>query len=67
MNLECFNSCLFSRFFFNRLWAHIKQEKGQCVRTRNSQRFSLYNIEKENPFEGRLLVCEVAKRVEVHF
>jgi len=21
----------------------------------------LYNIERENPFEGRLLVCEVAK------
>ncbi len=25
----------------------------------------MYNIEKENPFEGRLLVCKVAKRVRV--
>jgi hypothetical protein len=25
----------------------------------------LYNIERENPFEGRLLVCKVAKRVIV--
>jgi hypothetical protein len=24
----------------------------------------LYNIERENPFEGRLLVCKVAKRVK---
>jgi hypothetical protein len=23
----------------------------------------LYNIERENPFEGRLLVCKVAKRI----
>ncbi len=23
----------------------------------------MYNIERENPFEGRLLVCKVAKRV----
>ncbi len=29
--------------------------------------FSLYNIEKENPFEGRLLVYKVANRIEVHF
>jgi hypothetical protein len=51
----------------NRLWAHIKQDKGHCVKTRNNQRFSLYNIERENVFEERLLVCKVAKRVEVHF
>ncbi len=51
----------------NRLWARTKQEKGHCVRTINSQGFSLYNIERENPFEGRLLVCKVAKRVGVHF
>jgi len=25
----------------------------------------LYSIERENPFEGRLLVCKVAKRVKV--
>jgi hypothetical protein len=25
----------------------------------------LYNIERENPFEGRLLVCKVAKKVGV--
>jgi hypothetical protein len=25
----------------------------------------LYNIERENPFEGRLLVCKVAKKVRV--
>jgi hypothetical protein len=25
----------------------------------------LYNIERDNPFEGRLLVCKVAKRVIV--
>jgi hypothetical protein len=25
----------------------------------------LYKIERENPFEGRLLVCKVAKRVIV--
>ncbi len=25
----------------------------------------LYNVEKENPFEGRLLICKVAKRVIV--
>ncbi len=25
----------------------------------------MYNIERENPFEGRLLVCKVAKRVIV--
>jgi hypothetical protein len=25
----------------------------------------LYNIERENPFEGRLLVCKVAKRIIV--
>jgi hypothetical protein len=25
----------------------------------------LYNIERENPFEGRLLVCKVAKKVIV--
>jgi hypothetical protein len=25
----------------------------------------LYSIERENPFEGRLLVCKVAKRVRV--
>jgi hypothetical protein len=25
----------------------------------------LYNIKRENPFEGRLLVCKVAKRVIV--
>ncbi len=25
----------------------------------------MYNIESENPFEGRLLVCKVAKRVIV--
>ncbi len=49
----------------NRLWAHTKQGKGHCVKTRSTQGFSLYNIEKENPFEGRLLVCKVAKRVGV--
>ncbi len=27
--------------------------------------FCLYNIERENPFEGRLLVCKVVKRVIV--
>jgi hypothetical protein len=27
----------------------------------------LYNIERENPFEGRLLVCKDAKKVGVHF
>ncbi len=27
--------------------------------------FYLYNIERENPFEGRLLVCKVTKRVRV--
>jgi hypothetical protein len=25
----------------------------------------LYNIERENPFEGRLLVCKVAKIIGV--
>ncbi len=25
----------------------------------------MYNIERENPFEGKLLVCKVAKRVIV--
>jgi hypothetical protein len=25
----------------------------------------LYNIERENPFEGRFLICKVAKRVRV--
>ncbi len=25
----------------------------------------MYNIERENPFEGRLLVCKVAKRLRV--
>ncbi len=25
----------------------------------------MYNIERENPFEARLLVCKVAKRVRV--
>ncbi len=25
----------------------------------------MYNIERENPFEGRLLICKVAKRVRV--
>ncbi len=25
----------------------------------------MYNIERENPFEGRLLICKVAKRVKV--
>jgi len=66
MNLECFISCLF-QVVSNRLWAHTKQKKGHCVRTRSSQRFSLYNIERENPFEGRLLVCKVAKKVRFHF
>ncbi len=23
----------------------------------------MYNIERENPFEGRILICKVAKRV----
>ncbi len=27
--------------------------------------FALYNIERENPFEGRFLVCKVSKRVIV--
>jgi hypothetical protein len=27
--------------------------------------FCLYNIERDNPFKGRLLVCKVAKRVRV--
>jgi hypothetical protein len=27
--------------------------------------FCLYKIERENPFEGRLFVCKVAKRVRV--
>jgi hypothetical protein len=49
----------------NRLWAHTKQEKGHCIKTRSTQGFNLYNIEKENPFEGRLLVYKVAKRVVV--
>jgi len=40
----------------NRLWAHIKQEKGHCVKTINNQRFNLSNIERENLFKGRLLV-----------
>jgi hypothetical protein len=40
----------------NRLWAHIKLEKGHCVKTRSSQGFCLYNIEREHPFEGKLLV-----------
>jgi len=39
--------------------------KGHCVKTRSSQGFYLYNIERENPFEGRLLVCKVAKKVTV--
>jgi hypothetical protein len=51
----------------NRLWAHIKQEKRHCARAINSQGFSVYNIKRENPFEGRFLVCKVANRVEVHF
>jgi hypothetical protein len=25
----------------------------------------LYNIERENPFEGRLLVCKVAERIVI--
>jgi len=29
--------------------------------------FCMYNIERENPFEGKLLICKVAKRIEVHF
>jgi hypothetical protein len=66
MNFECFILACF-QVVSNRLWAHTKQDKGHCVRTRNSQGFSLNNIERENPFEGRLLVCKVAKRVEVHF
>jgi hypothetical protein len=51
----------------NRLWAHTKQEKGHCVRTRNSQGFSLYNIKRENPFEGKLFVCKVAKSTRSPF
>ncbi len=51
----------------NRLWAYTKQKKGHCVRTISSQGFNLYNIERENPFEGRLLVCKVAKRVGIRF
>jgi hypothetical protein len=43
------------------------KKKRHCVRTKSSQRFSLYNIERENPFEGGLLICKVAKRVRVHF
>ncbi len=34
---------------------------------KSSQGFNLYNIERENPFEEKLLVCKVAKRVVVHF
>jgi hypothetical protein len=34
---------------------------------KSSQGFSLYNIERNNPFEERLLVCKVAKRVVVYF
>ncbi len=51
----------------NKLWAHTKQEKGHCVRTRNSQGFSLYNIERENPFEGKLLIFKVAKNTRNPF
>jgi hypothetical protein len=39
------------------------KRKDICVQTRSSQGFCLYNIERENPFEGRLLVCKVAKKV----
>jgi hypothetical protein len=46
---------------------HQAREKGHCVRTRSSQGFNLYNIERENPFKRKLLVCKVAKRVEVPF
>ncbi len=36
-------------------------EKRHCVRTRNSQGFSLYNIERENPFEGKTFSLQGCK------
>jgi hypothetical protein len=45
----------------------LSKRKDIVLEKKNSQGFNLYNIERENPFEGRLLVCKVAKRVEVHF
>jgi hypothetical protein len=66
MNLEVsFLACF--QVISHKLWVHTKQEKRHCVRARNNQRFSLYNIERENPFEGRFLIYKVTKRVEVHF
>ncbi len=35
------------------------------MKTRSTQGFNLYNIERENPFKGRLLVCKVAKKIGV--
>jgi hypothetical protein len=43
------------------------KRKDIMLEQRNSQGFSLYNIERETPFEGRVLVYKVVKRVEVHF
>jgi hypothetical protein len=34
---------------------------------KSSQGFSLYSIERENPFEEKLLVYKVSKRAVVHF
>jgi len=46
----------------NRLWAHTKQKKGHCVRIRSSQRFSLYNIKRDNLFQGRLFSLQGCKK-----
>ncbi len=45
----------------NRLLAHTKQEKGHFVKTRSNQGFNLYNIERENPFEGRFFSLQGCK------
>ncbi len=55
MNLESFISGLF-QVVSNRLWAHTKQKKEHCVRTRRSERIELvlHRKKEKNPFEKRI-------------
>jgi hypothetical protein len=58
MNLESFISCLF-QVVSNRLWAHTKQEKEHCVKTRSERIELVLHRKKEKILlKKRFLVCK---------
>jgi len=61
MNFECFIFLLIFKLFLIGYGPTPNKRKDIMLKTKNSQGFSLYNIERENPFEGRFFSLQGCK------